>query len=389
MEKTILFVDDEEAVLRAFKRCFLFSDYPVYLASSGEEALKILSSAPISIIISDIRMPQMDGYSLLKIVREKYPDVIRIILSGYADEEILVKAFQKNLAKMYLLKPWDNEELLQMLEIFFSLEERLQGKNLPFHLNHLEDLPPLGFTYYKIQDLIEKDRSMDEIAKAIGEDPAIAARLLRVVNSAFYRVNTASIKDALLYLGLVNTKNIILTSSVLDWLEKDRVGNLYQETLWRHSSLCNKISNVLFRYLLDKEVPKTHTTAGLFHDLGRVFLVKYFGGNYPHKRPKENQTISAQEKESLGIDHSEMGAFLLNCWELSLPIIEAAMYHHHPLDENIIHKELVAIVHLADYFAHKIIRARYQSHIYPQIFDFFGVSEQEIAKILSTKKGLK
>ncbi len=388
MEKTILFVDDEEAILRAFKRCFLFSDNPVYLASSGEEALKILASKPISIIISDIRMPQMDGYTLLQIVREKYPDIIRIILSGYADEEILVKAFQKNLAKMYLVKPWDNEELLKMIDSFFSLEERLQGKNLPFHLNHLEDLPPLGFTYYKIQDLIEKDRSMEEIAAAIGEDPAIAARLLRVVNSAFYRINTGSIKDALVYLGLVNTKNVILTSTVFDWLGKDKVGHLYQETLWKHSSICNKVVNALFRHLMEKEIPKTHATAGLFHDLGRVFLIKYFGKKYPFKNSQKEETITKKEKNALGIDHSEMGAFLLNWWELPLPIIEAAMYHHDPLDDNIIHKDLVAIVHLADYFSHKISRETFNSHIYPQVFDYFGVSEQEIDTIIANEKGL-
>ncbi len=388
MHKTILFVDDEDAVLRAFKRCFIFSDYPVYLASSGEEALEILSTKPVGIIISDIRMPKMDGYTLLKHVRDKYPEVIRIILSGYADEELLVKAFQKNLAKMYLVKPWDNEDLLQMIDSFFNLEERLQGKNLPFHLNHLEDLPPLGFTYYKIQDLIEKDRSMEEIAAAVEEDPAIAARLLRVVNSAFFRVNTGSIKDALVYLGLVNTKNVILTSTVFDWLGRDRVGNLYQETLWKHSSVCNKVVNALFRYLLEKEVPKTHATAGLFHDLGRVFLIKYFGTDYPHKKEKTETTISEREKSVLGIEHSEMGAFLLNWWELPLPIIEAAMYHHHPLDQNIIHKELVGIVHLADYFSHKILGDRYQAPVYPQIFDFFGVSEPEIDKLIARVKGI-
>ena len=384
MNRTVLFVDDEEAILRAFKRCFLFSDFPVFLASSGEEALEILADNDISIIISDIRMPRMDGYSLLEKVRDKYPEIIRIILSGYADEEILIKAFQKNLAKMYLLKPWDNEDLLQIISSIFSLEERLQGKNLPFRLNHLEDLPPLGFTYYKVQDLIEKDRPMEDIASAISEDPAIAARLLRVVNSAFFRVNTGSIKDALIYLGLNNTQNLILTSTVFDWLGQDQIGKYYQKNLWESARICNRIVNILFREMLEKDIPRTHVTAGLFYELGRVFLVKYFGKKYPHKKPGPEETLLEKEKSKLGIDHSEMGAFLLNWWELPLPIIEAAMYHHQPLNPDIIHKELVSIVHLADYFSHKKLKRNFSFPFFPQVLDAFAVRESEIEHLLDS-----
>ncbi|MCD6570076.1 MAG: response regulator [Deltaproteobacteria bacterium] len=108
----ILCVDDEENVLRALKRLFLDDDYEILTCTSGNEGLEILEgTAPIQVIISDYRMPGMDGVDFLKEVRKKWPDTVRIVLSGYADTASVVSAINEGHIYKFIPKPWNNDEL--------------------------------------------------------------------------------------------------------------------------------------------------------------------------------------------------------------------------------------------------------------------------------------
>ncbi|MEA4848706.1 MAG: response regulator [Clostridiaceae bacterium] len=130
MSKALLFVDDEKQILKAIRRLFLDTDYTLYTAGSGEEALRILEKAKIDLIVADIRMPVMDGYELLKIVKKKYPSIIRLTLSGYAEEKLVTNALENNLAKLYLFKPWDNKTLISTIQEALESEElRNDAKN--------------------------------------------------------------------------------------------------------------------------------------------------------------------------------------------------------------------------------------------------------------------
>ena len=106
----VLYVDDEENNLFSFKATFRIK-YQVHTALSGDEALKILAEKPIQIIITDQRMPEMTGVEFLEKVLEKYPDPMRILLTGYADMEAVVDAVNKGKIFHYLAKPWNEEEL--------------------------------------------------------------------------------------------------------------------------------------------------------------------------------------------------------------------------------------------------------------------------------------
>jgi len=110
--KKILIVDDEVQILKAMSRLFMEKDYEIYTAENGMSALTLLANTEIDLIISDMRMPLMNGNELLSTVKEKYPKIIRIILSGYADEKSMFKALLHNVAKLYIFKPWKNAELL-------------------------------------------------------------------------------------------------------------------------------------------------------------------------------------------------------------------------------------------------------------------------------------
>ncbi len=111
MEKrTVLFVDDEERLLNSLKRGFLDEPYNTIFANSGKEALEILEKKDVHVLVTDMRMPEMGGLELLKIVKEKYPHIVRMVLSGYTQVGTLLTAINQGEIYKYITKPWKLEE---------------------------------------------------------------------------------------------------------------------------------------------------------------------------------------------------------------------------------------------------------------------------------------
>ncbi|MEA2102015.1 MAG: response regulator, partial [Thermodesulfobacteriota bacterium] len=113
-EISILCVDDEENVLKSLKRIFMDEeDYTIFTAICGQDGLDILEETPdIQIIVADYRMPGMNGVEFLQKVYEKWPDTIRIVLSGYADTASIVDAINKGHIYKFIPKPWNDDELM-------------------------------------------------------------------------------------------------------------------------------------------------------------------------------------------------------------------------------------------------------------------------------------
>lgn len=127
---TVLYVDDEENNLVSFKANFRIK-YNVLIALSGDEAMKILETKPVEIIITDQRMPNMTGVEFLEKVLEKYPAPMRILLTGYADMNAVVEAVNKGKIFHYLSKPWNEEELDMTIKRAYEVyEESLKIKEM-------------------------------------------------------------------------------------------------------------------------------------------------------------------------------------------------------------------------------------------------------------------
>ena len=107
---TVLFVDDEDQVLKSLKRGLLDEPYRKIFAISGKEALNILERKQVQVIVTDMRMPEMNGLELLKIVKKQYPDIIRMVLSGYTQITTLLTAINQGEIYKYITKPWKLEE---------------------------------------------------------------------------------------------------------------------------------------------------------------------------------------------------------------------------------------------------------------------------------------
>ena len=110
-QPSVLFVDDEDNVLNALRRSLRKEKYLIFLAQGPEEAMDVLKSKDIDVVVSDHLMPTMDGISFLKLVKELYPQVIRVLLTGHADLKVAVQAINEGEVFRFLTKPWDEFEL--------------------------------------------------------------------------------------------------------------------------------------------------------------------------------------------------------------------------------------------------------------------------------------
>lgn len=115
-KSAVLLVDDEESILNSLRRLLRGQPYEVVLATSGAQALEIMATRPIDLVMSDARMPGMDGATLLAEVHRLYPATSRILLTGYADLTTIIKAINDGQIHRYISKPWNDEELQLVLQ---------------------------------------------------------------------------------------------------------------------------------------------------------------------------------------------------------------------------------------------------------------------------------
>ena len=171
----ILLVDDEANVLKSLKRLFIDSDYKIFTAGSGDEGMQICAREDIALVISDYRMPSMNGVQFLAKVKEEYPSTIRIILSGYADVAAIVESINDGQVYKFLSKPWNDQDLLTTIQR--SLEHYdLQHENKAL----LDELKTTNAELRKFTDNLE--RRADESERDLGHSNRALGITQRLLN---------------------------------------------------------------------------------------------------------------------------------------------------------------------------------------------------------------
>ena len=135
-KNSVLFVDDDINVLSSLRRGLIDEEYKSFFATGGQEALAIMEENEISVIVSDMRMPEMDGLKLLKTIKEKYPDTVKIVLTGYTQlQQVLATINQVDIFK-FITKPWDMEEefkiIIRQAVEYYKFYMRIKSRKKPW-----------------------------------------------------------------------------------------------------------------------------------------------------------------------------------------------------------------------------------------------------------------
>jgi HD-like signal output (HDOD) protein/CheY-like chemotaxis protein len=213
----VLFVDDEPHLLSALRR-MLRSErerWDISFASSGAEALGMLAEQPVDAIVSDMRMPGMDGAELLHRVQRDHPATARIILSGQADLESVLAVLRS--AQQFLAKPCDPGTLIAAVDQALKVQRLLTDPALRELIGGVVSLPVLPVVYHELVAAMDTAQTdLTDLAGILASDVATSAELLKLVNSAFFGLprEIASVESAVSLLGLDNIQALVLTGSV-------------------------------------------------------------------------------------------------------------------------------------------------------------------------------
>lgn len=359
--KKLLFVDDDEQALNALKRVLrpLYNEWNMHFVSSASEALNILEKNPFDVIISEMRMPVMNGADLLAEVRNKYPHMIRIILSGYSDEDTLLKAVQT--AHQFLSKPISADELRNSIKRISKIHDLLHGEKVKSVITQIDSLPSLPRLYGEILDkLKDDDTSIAEIGKIIEQDIGMTSQILKLVNSSFFGLykHITSPVEATMLLGLEMIKTLVLSIEIFSVLNVGDQIRLSMNELWERSTLNSLCAKKIAAEISDDRLFIDDAfCAGLLADIGILLLASQLPEEYKkvlNLQKEQNILLSQAEEQVFGSSHAQIGAYLLGVWGLPQTIVEAVAEHHNPEIFGDEPHSLITVLHISDVFTDRL-----------------------------------
>lgn len=298
LRKRVLFVDDEPAILSGLQN-LLYKDrkrWDMVFAPGADQALQELAKQTFDVVVSDMRMPGMDGAWLLNEIKARYPATARIMLSGHADREAIVRALPAT--HQLLAKPCDVLTLRSAIERGLLLSADTRAAALNALIGHIEKLPsPAGIHEELARALDAKATRIEDVTAIVMRDPALAAKILQLVCSAYFGSGpTASIRHAVALLGLDRLRYIASTTRMFTG-----------EPACLPASPEPQAVAALAAKLAPSQAEEAYS-GGLLHDVGR--LVHLVAGD--------------------DLPDLDAGACLLDVWGLPTSLVEVVRHHRAP-----------------------------------------------------------
>lgn len=337
MKKRILFVDDDPNVLQGLQRMLrsMRKEWSMEFATSGLEALEMLGESPFDVVVSDMRMPGMDGAQLLTEIKKSYPRVVRVVLSGQSDQEAILRSVGP--AHQYLSKPCDPEVLKATVTRACALHDLLADETLKQLVSQMESLPSMPSLYHELMEELQSgDASMQRVGQIISKDIGMTAKILQLVNSAFFGLprHVSSPTEAAIFLGIDIVKALVLSLHVFSQFDQSKLRPFSIDEIQRHSLATGALAKAIAEEQDAEPMIVDHTfMAGLLHDAGKLVLAANLPDQYEDVLVKvgdDDVALHEAERQTFGVTHAEVGATLLGLWGLPDPIVEAVAYHHRP-----------------------------------------------------------
>jgi putative nucleotidyltransferase with HDIG domain len=325
-------------------------EWQMEFAESGEAALKELAKEPADVLITDMRMPAMDGWQLLREVKQRHPQTVRLILSGHSDARSIMRTV--GTAHQYLAKPCDSASLKAAISAAYVLRQVLNSDRLAHLVGRVGMLPSAPKAFQEILACLQNPAaSIADASRIIGRDVSMTANVLKLVNSAFFGARQAvtTAERAVAYLGLDTLGAVVLAHSTFKGSLVSVIPGFSLEALWQHSLEVATTARALALY---EKLPQSKADeaflAGMLHDVGKVVFAT-------RAVPMPDGTAASDEQalEQMDTHHAEVGAYLLGLWGFPNPIIEAVAFHHAPSDTGGEGLCLPKLIHIADRLVHQ------------------------------------
>jgi HD-like signal output (HDOD) protein/ActR/RegA family two-component response regulator len=332
--KRILFLDDDPQFLEALCVGLLprTTDWIMAFAQSGARAIQELERAPQDVLVTDVRMPDMDGIELLRTVRNRWPETVRIALSDRAFSDDVGQLLP--LAHQYLSKPLTTRQVEEAVERSLDVKAILARPALRALLGRTGRIPAQPRVFRRLQVAMANERiNARQMSQIILADAMVTAKVLQMANSAFFGAprRVTSIEQAVTHLGFPAVRNLTLYAEIFAQRPRNNAAaTVSVERLQEHT---NRVAAVVHALTAGTIWNDDAVLAALLHDVGYWMLVE--------ECPRELEEaldmaiadrISVHEAETrvLGASHAEVGAYLLGLWGLPFPIVDAVAHHHTP-----------------------------------------------------------
>jgi HD-like signal output (HDOD) protein/ActR/RegA family two-component response regulator len=323
--KRILFVDDEPSLLAALSNLMRRDRHrwDLVFALGGAEALRELEKGAFDIVLTDMRMPEVDGLAVLTAVKQSSPRTIRIILSGYAESSAVLQALP--LVHQFLSKPCDAKTLRSTIERCGGDQRLPSDKTLTGLIGSLPCLPSVPELLEQLRAATrDPDVTIDTLIAICEQDPALAAKVLQIANTNHFRNDdrpTSSIKVAVAMLG-VEVMTSLATSEMVG-LPTSAVCQALIGPIQREAVDAARQARLA---VTDPERADDAYAAALLHAIGRLVLAHELADAYLPAIEKARATgtpLWECERDLLGVTHPAVGAHLLGMWALPPELVEA------------------------------------------------------------------
>ena len=349
--KNILFVDDEPHVLDSLKNLLRKQrkEWRMSFVNGGEAALQELLAVSYDVIVSDMRMPGMDGATLLTKVMSDYPHVVRIVLSGQTEQEISRRMV--HVAHQFLSKPCDGKELQETIQRACDLQALLEHPALRKAVGQIGQLPIKPSIYTKLVTLLaDPSSSIADAARVIETDVGTTSKILQVVNSAFFGLSqrVGDIKSAVAYLGLEMVKTLTLSVEMRQSQQNAPAIPGFSWDAIEEQALAS--ARIARRLLPDKVKAQEAFAAAILKDAGLLVLTSRLPEVFrkiADETRASGRSLHEVEQEILGITHQAIGAYLLGIWGLPYSIVEAVAHYREPQHAASHTFDVVGAVHVA------------------------------------------
>ena len=359
MAKRILFVEDN-ALLRQMYLMMMEGEpqWQAIGAHDARHALQLMERTPFEVVVSDLRMPGMDGIELMKVVRQLYPRSSRILLSGLSDQAEIARSLDST--HQFLAKPFDVKALKATLARLGRLDAYLKDSRLQALVGQMQVLPSFPSVYHEIlKELGGEDPSIERLAQIIGEDPSMTAKLLQLANSAAggRATQAADPFEAVQFVGLSAIRSLALSAHIFRSFEHLKLREFSLSSLWDHTVRSGIIAGLVMKaeHAEPAEIDEAHI-AGMLHDLGKLMLADSMPERFQQALTLSQQRGLPSEKaeqEIFGADHGGVAAYLLSLWGLPVTIVEAVAFHHEPSSSEHVAFGPLTAVHVADVLEHE------------------------------------